>query len=827
MPRSRSRGRRERETPAIGVDPALVASIALGLLVVIAPQLLGGVFGWGMSIIATLAGVAVILAAWSARRASFGTLVLVALVVLAWTAVQALPLPRMITGWLQPDALTMADDAARLLGDPAPSWVALSLSPASTRAEIVKGCAMVAAFVAAWLLAVQGRRRAVLVAVAVSITAVAFSALAHLGADAQTVYGLYGPIVTGTPIPAPILNQNHLAGFLSMGVPVIVALGLEAEERGAKVVWLTLAALVSAVTLLAMSRGGVVSLVFGLLCLGALGLLRRRRGQRLAGPLALVGIALLTVLALGVYLAGEAIYRDFASGDLSKLDLAGRGAVLALEHPWIGVGRGAFSAAFVRDHGAIVRYTHPENFLAQWASEWGLVVAIGLLVAIGTAALSALGSLRSWARAGALAGLVAIAVHDLVDFALELSGVSVVAAALAGAALASRPRAKISERRSEQTRAPRIVAAGTGVAALASVVLFGISIDGESAYALERQLTEELRAGRYPRETLALAVRRHPSEPVFMLLGGAFAIERRDPKAILWLNLAMERAPQWSSPHEEAARYFLLADRHDQAFIEMRAAEERRQGGTVLLAARALRERPEQADAFVRAARRDAVGVHYLDQTAHYLPLDSAAGSVIDRALASRRDLLGPRTRAARRALSDRDPERALRELAPLGAQRDTDLVLLRAEAERAAGRPARAARLLRGAERWSERPEAVLDARAEALAAAGDDDGMRAVADELRRRAAGSSVRLARVWILQGRLEHQLGNDGRAMQAFEQANDLEPASGGLHQVAQLAEHLGSYRRSYQAYATLCRNGPPSSPHCAARDRLRERLGEP
>jgi O-antigen ligase len=809
------------------------APLSLGVCLIVSPQLLGGVFGWGISVVAALSAIACAAAAWASRadgstirldRASYALLA-----ILAFTALQALPLPRAVTELAQPTAVQMADTAAALLGEPPPSWVPLSIAPGSTRAELVKGAAIVATFLAAWLLVSLGHRRQLVYLVALSTVAMAVVALGHLAVDADRVFGLYQQVHTGTALLAPLLNQNQLSGFLAMGVPLLLGLALEEEEdRGKRLGYLVGATLVGATSLLAVSRGGVAGLVCGLLALAGLGLARRRRGRRPLGP----AYAILTatagaIAALGLYAGFERLYADFEVSDISKLELGAQGLSLALDHPWLGVGRGAFSAAFVSQHGSTERFTHPENLVAQWTSEWGLVAAVVLLALLGHAVVRAVAEAAKWSRLGAAAGLVAIVVHDLVDFALEMAGVAVVGAALLAAVIGPRRSSRPTD---DEGRGPRAlhVAAGVSMLALALVGALGWRIDGESVNALQQRLTELARSGDREafRSTLLEAVRLHPAEPVFPLLGGAEAVRHDDPRAVAWLNRAMFLAPGWSSPHVETARLLWRQRRIEQALLELREAEARQPGTGTALACSILLQRAERTAQLVRIAGDGSDGIAWLDRVVGCLPVTHPAAVSIDVALAERGGLRA-RLRQADRALHEQDGRRALRALEPVRDTRDTDVQLTRARAYLALDDPRRAVEVLRRAEGFTDRPQAVLRMRAEAEARARDEEAMRATMERLRGHAGGRSTVLAELWVHEGNLERGLGNVGRALEAFERAHRLDPSSPGLASVASLAEQTGELGRALRAHAELCRRTGPDAPSCQAHARILETLGEP
>src|SRR5690349_17962273 len=86
--------------PAARVERA-VAIALLGVEIVVAPQLLGGAFAWGVAITGALAGVALLAALFASRGTVLprvSALGIVLLVAVGWTAIQALPLPCGVAG---------------------------------------------------------------------------------------------------------------------------------------------------------------------------------------------------------------------------------------------------------------------------------------------------------------------------------------------------------------------------------------------------------------------------------------------------------------------------------------------------------------------------------------------------------------------------------------------------------------------------------------------------------------------------------------------------------------------------------------------------------
>ncbi|MEZ4337601.1 MAG: O-antigen ligase family protein [Sandaracinaceae bacterium] len=781
-------------------------------------------FPWGVAIIAGFSGVACLAAAWAARedgtKAPLGWVGIAGLGVWGWTALQALPLPRFLTGWLQPEAVEMADGAALLLEEPTRGWIPLSMAPGSTVLALVQGAALIAAFVAATTLVALGHRRRALVMVGLSGVVMALVALLHRAVGADRVFGIYEPIHGTSPLLAPLVNQNSLSGFLSMCAPVLIGLGLDREEPPQRWGWTTAGVLTATCALLAVSRGGVASLGVGFLALGIFGAFRRRRerGKAFGSSLILLGAAFATAVGLGLYLAAEAIYRDFETGGFEKLTLARLSLDLSLDHPIVGVGRGAFSAAFVSRMGSVTRATNPENLIAQWTTEWGIPVSLGLIALLAWSIVRGTRRAKSWAHLGGAAGLVAIFVHDLVDFSLELTGVGVVAAGLAGAVLAPSRR-----RRSARARVtiPRAGLAA-GALAVALVAVLGWGLDRYSVHGMQTALEAQMRASHHEdfRSTVVDAVRRHPSEPTFPLLAGSEAAQRGDTSALRWLNRSMALAPGWAAPHEEAARYLLRVGRASQALLEMREAGERGTPNAARLACPVLEDHPELVPVAIRALGEDEVGDELVDRVGGCLDRHSDASRAIDDHLVEQ-DVLGGRVRAARRHVDDGHPREALALLDGLDTA-DPRVVRLRARAHLAADDPARAIAALADAD--TAAPNLELLARAQA--AARDEAGMLETLTRLRGLSAGHVSEIARARVLEGELQESLGNDFAALRAYGRAERLDPDSQGLVNAARVAERVGDLGRAYRAHNDLCQRNGGRSPHCRARDRLLQELGE-
>jgi len=808
---------------------------------VLAPQLLGGATGWAIALITALACAALAIlsfAGWRERRPAPALLGWLALGV-ALTGLQALPLPSALTSWLAPASAEAARLTADAAGMAAPSWIALSRDPGSTCTQLLQGLAILAAFLCGLLLARRGRRRSVLYAAAASVCVMALVALGHVLADADRVFGVYAPIFSRPPILAPLLNPNHLAGFLALGTPLLLGLGMDPRERKRRSLWLALAFVVGPLTFATLSRGGVAALLLGTTSVWLLS--RRSASGARRAHFALLPL----LLGAGAYLGLEPLLQKIGRASSDKLEIAWEGLQMSLEAPLLGVGRGAFSAVFAEHRGSLERFVYPENVIVQWISEWGFPFALVLIGALSLAALRIWRRSPSSAQLGALIGLCVLFLQNFVDFSLEMAGVAVVAAALLGALVVPkqarrRPRASASDALPPPSppEAPALPSTPlwraapaqgllvSALGALALLFLLPLALEG-SVDDLQQQLSRALQeADEETFETgLERATRLHPSEPAFALLAAEWALRRDDPGALRWLNRGALLAPGWAGPRLGVARWLLRRGRRDQALLEIREAEIRQPGSARALVCALLVQDPNPEIA-LRAAPLEGEGrAVFLDWTARCAGIDPELSAALDRALLEERpEHVAALMRVALASIRADAPETAL-ELSQRAARHDAEDPapwLVRAEALIALERHAEALEALARAESKGAPPAQVLRRRARLHVRRGDAVAMRATIDRMRGLAAGSSGELARLLIFRGDLEISMDEPLAAMAAFDEADRFDPDSPALERLARLAEHEGNRVRAYQAWSAIClRRGATS---CPERDRLSRAL---
>jgi tetratricopeptide (TPR) repeat protein len=525
-------------------------------------------------------------------------------------------------------------------------------------------------------------------------------------------------------------------------------------------------------------------------------------------PLLAAGFLLTALIAMAV--GGDALVREltYTHNLTSKLEAAGAATPLIASHPIAGVGRGGFSAAFVGEHGARTRFFHPENLLVQWTSEWGLPIALGLLLVAVWSIARGFRLRRSHAHLGALAGLVAIGVHDLVDFSLEIAGVAVVAAATLGAVADSvRVRFELPLRK---------LCLIISIVSLLSAGL-AVSLHQRDVFSLERAVGEALKNEDHAdvRRLVKAGLALHPAEPILALAGAELAVREGDRSAGRWLNRAQGLAPLWSAPHLLTARWLFSLGKTDQALIEIRESEARQPGSARATICSLMKIREDPAIA-LRAAPPGTDGAKLLDRAAQCLPLDSLAAQAIDE---SARELdpqlVGPAVRQARRALAAGNPLEAIDILSPLSTG-DIAAHRVLAEAHMQSGNPEAAAHAIAPVLNRHKAPSDALRTAAAVYMALGDDSQVRSVASLLRGQTGGKAKALADVDFFLGGLYESHKRYAPALKAYEDSNRALESREALRAIARVAETLGNRERALLTYRRLCRLEGGKGAGCAA-----------
>jgi O-antigen ligase len=266
----------------------------------------------------------------------------------------------------------------------------------------------------------------VLVAIVAVQAAYALLALSYFG---DTILGFdkvaYQGFATGT-----FVNRNTLATYLAIGVSIATSLAIVSEKPTWRALYLVALGTMVAALLATASRAGI-----GAAFAGVLAVLIMRRLLARSGAFwgyAIVGCAFVGVLAL-LY-GGDIFDRAlFGSGFADRLALYRETAGMIAERPLFGFGAGSFKYAYTIYHTPDVNvslvWNHAHStYLALWV---GLGLFVGTVPMILVAYLfvrivryeikTKSGRPALYAAVG---GTVAVAIHALVDFSLEIQAVA-------------------------------------------------------------------------------------------------------------------------------------------------------------------------------------------------------------------------------------------------------------------------------------------------------------------------------------------------------------------------------------------------------------------
>lgn len=582
-PSSRRRRRDRGEGSELGsLGPTFEergSEVALGLALVFGVMAVGSVHVWTLCVLALLCGASALFAFRTPGGSRVPVASWICIALAAWSAVQATPLPMTLLDAIAPLNADVWHRSVEPAALPPPSWVSISLDPGASLRESLRwasyGC------VAYSTQAIVHRRGQPWCASALLLsgTAVAVATVLHGVAGLQRVWGIYEPSAPVAPWHlGPLINPNNLAGYLNLTFLAGLGLALSprAERRGAVALGLVV---IGSVVLLSASRAGVALLVVGMAILAGV-VWRWRRTRHPRRVLAVLAVACTGGILLALLGGSLGAWSELIDGSMDKLSMTSWLWSVFLDHPWVGIGRGAFesvSPAYQPLSGH-VRFSHAEMFPLHWAIEWGGVVAGAAVLAFGF--VMRLGRLRTLSTTGIAlyVGACVLLIQNLFDLALEIPGVMVALAAAIGALDSARSTAKRRQRASTRARRSPL----SLPLAVAAALMLTLGLGRRDLEVDRRQLragAEAATRGTIPAEgfseRLVAAVRRHPAEPYFPLLGALVAFYQGHQPVMPWLQRSLERGENDGRVHLLLAHVLARNGASKQALMELRFAVER------------------------------------------------------------------------------------------------------------------------------------------------------------------------------------------------------------------------------------------------------------
>ncbi|MCP4679768.1 MAG: tetratricopeptide repeat protein [Deltaproteobacteria bacterium] len=732
-----------------------------------------------------------------------------------FTLFQLIPLPVSLVKLLSEATYEVRSGALRPMSSDLPGFMPLTLDATFTVTELGKLILYLAVY---WTCLLWTRRRGSKFVLNLVIGAGVLSAmvfLAHKILLLDKVYGLYAPIHVsfGTErSSAPLLNENHMAGFLGICAAVAIGRALSVHDRSKRILMISLAGILGGALLLTVSRAGIAAFVCGQCLFILLRVLQRLRDEnRDRTPahqhLAWLPIGLALSLGLGLFTAQDVIIGEFVHGDAKKLELVFEGLPLIGRFWTTGVGRGSFWVGFplVSDLSATTTFTHAENAVVQILADWGMLVGAAALLSI----CYAVGRFlvkppRRVQHVEVLAALVAFGLHNLVDFNMEVPGVAVLVVAL----LAVLQGNHVSSGKKRGVSRPVIGVLAVGAVAASATIGFYVG-----AYNLDteerryRQAFAERNPEPFSDESLKAALSRHPADWYLPFIVGVRHFQGGTVNPLPWLARSIELNRSSASAHLYVGRTFLKAGKLDQAMLEFRLASLFNPSFARHVANFLVLDSPS-----FKKLSKIAVGREDKALLWGALAGVFAARGMADEAEAADKAVLAafpmdPRSlgRHANRLAGRGDMEGALELAHKLAIHPDYGPASARIQARiyEKHNQLDRAIKVLEKEVARSKKHTGLIRALALARQRAGDYQGALRAAAMLRALARSIESR-ASVALLEARLAVAEGRIQEALAAYRRAHTLVPSNlSVLRKIANLSEKQGDHRRAIEALRKL------------------------
>ena len=392
--------------------------------------------------------------------------------------------------------------------------------------------------------------------------------------------GLYAGLLTG-----PFEYPNAAAGFLLLAAGAALA---EAREAGRPIVRgaALCAGLISALGLsLTRSHGILLAAAIGLLLWAILDRDAWWPQRRLWIGVGALGLFLVFLLApgrlMGLPLRLWSVVGTGAADTsfIWRLHILQWAWAMARDHPWWGVGPGAFPVALLQyQHLPYVSGQNPHNLYLELAAEYGLPAAIlavlvlgGVLVRGSTAVLRAPAGEPARRRLAVLvAALAAFAVHSMVDLDWSFPAIATTAATVLGLAAAPLRKTPPSPLHAGRVWQGVLLLVLALAAALALGRYYAALLVTDARHAVAMAETTAAQ------QDLTWALRLNPlSFPAHQLAAWA-RLRSGDPDGAFETALQMTRiAPSDPNTHYLAGEVALASGRSDMAEAHFRNAVDR------------------------------------------------------------------------------------------------------------------------------------------------------------------------------------------------------------------------------------------------------------
>lgn len=383
----------------------------------------------------------------------------------AAVTVQLIPLPVSLVARLSPAAIDVLQRLDLRVAAGAADVHTVSIAPAQTAVALALFAALaLTAIGGARLLSIRGARTTGEAIVVIGLV-LALTGIVQKAMYTGRIYGFWTPESQGNPF-GPFVNRNHFAGWMLMALPI--ALGLFSgrmagamrdvkPEWRARIIWLSsaaanhmlllaAAALVMTLSLvMTMSRSGITAMTLVLTLTGLMALRRQRTVTSRT-----ITTAYLVVVLIGAFgwVGADAVVARFSKTSWTEFNDRRSAwtdaATVASHFPLAGTGLNTYSVAalFYQTENLDQHYGEAHNDYLQIAAEGGALLAVPAILS----ALAFVGIVRRrfkeetsgsayWLRVGAVTGIAAVALQEMVDFSLQMPGNATLFAVLCAIAL--------------------------------------------------------------------------------------------------------------------------------------------------------------------------------------------------------------------------------------------------------------------------------------------------------------------------------------------------------------------------------------------------------
>jgi tetratricopeptide (TPR) repeat protein len=434
----------------------------LGIVAIGAPLAVGAVHWPVQMTLAAIAGALLLAYSLLAFRRGFRIRVdgyiILGLALIGGMLLQLMPLSDGLLESLSPHAFAGYAKARELGYDVVGR---ISVAPAATVHLICLVATALCLYVVVFNLSYrEGNGNKILAVVGIGGALVATLAFVHFATGSKLILGFYSP-AQGVPASqvffSSFVNNNNAAGFLNLSLFILAGQWQKAQFGKVKGIYAVLVLVTAAASVVMLSRGGLLAMMMGGLFLAAItrwgGGNRGRSGSyavTAAGIMLSILAVFLFFILFNQVLGQVEDTRLFPFGEAeTKVLLWERARGAAEAYRSVGAGGGAFAAAFHPFNDLVSRSTisHAENELVQPLVEFGLYGGAAILLVPVVLAWRRFSFARSDGYyAGALAGLFALGIQQLTDFAIRIPGVLLPAIITMGALSGGWAKARSKDR---------------------------------------------------------------------------------------------------------------------------------------------------------------------------------------------------------------------------------------------------------------------------------------------------------------------------------------------------------------------------------------------